>query len=327
MSRATDPDPSRQPTLSGRSGPPPAGLVPFALADGTVIAVQDTGPRDSDEVVVLVAGWTQDHTSWEDVVAQLHRTRPGARVIAFDARGHGWSDAGPRGTWTIDQLADDVAYLLQQYAPSGRVVMAGHSLGGPIAMAFAERHPDLVRDRIAGMALVATSAAGLGKDIFGLSGRITAPAMFLTPFVTRLRRLSRARTNLPSGDLIAAFIRFGFYGPGQATAHNRKRTAAQTARGHPATTAALVDEMLHHDRLHTLGRARPDADGGAGGHEGRPLPDGPLARHLRSDAERALRRVPQGRAHVALRAAGRDRAADRCPVRSRPRRGVETPAR
>lgn len=252
VSRPTDPHPRPEPTLSGRSGPPPAGLVPFALADGTVIAVRDTGPRDADEVVLLVAGWTQDHTSWEDVVAALHRARPSARVIAFDARGHGWSDAGPRGTWTIDQLADDVAHLIAHYIRSGRVVLAGHSLGGPILMAFAERHARLVRDRVAGVALVATSAAGLGRDIFGLSARITAPALLLTPLVTRVRRLSRARTNLPSGDLIAAFIRMGFYGPGQATAHNRKRTAAQTARAHPATTAALVDEMLHHDRLHTL---------------------------------------------------------------------------
>ena len=237
--------------LSGRAGRNDE-LVPFALADGTVIGIDDTGPADSPDVVVLVAGWTQDHTSWSDVVEQLHEQRPDLRVVAFDARGHGWSDAGPRGTYTIDQLADDVAELLTDYLSGRRVVLAGHSLGGPIIMAFAERHPGVMADQVVGVALVATSAANLGHDVFGLSARLTAPAMLITPFVTRIRRMSRAKVNLHHPALIAAFIRQGFYGPGAATPRNRIRTAAQTSRAHPATTAALVDEMLHHDRRHTL---------------------------------------------------------------------------
>jgi pimeloyl-ACP methyl ester carboxylesterase len=242
---------SRRPTLSGRAGRND-DLVPFALADGTVIAIQDTGPVDSRDVVLLVAGWTQDHTSWMDVVAELNRLRPDLRVVAFDARGHGWSDAGPRGSYTIDQLGDDVAELITRYVPGHRIVLAGHSLGGPVIMAFSERHPDVVRDQVIGVGLVATSAADLGRDIFGLSGTFTAPAMFVAPVITKLRGLSRAKVNLHHSDLIAGIIRQGFYGPGAATARNRKRTAAQVGRAHPATTAALVDEMLHHDRQHTL---------------------------------------------------------------------------
>ncbi|WP_375484155.1 alpha/beta fold hydrolase [uncultured Jatrophihabitans sp.] len=237
--------------LSGRAGRND-DLVPFTLADGTVIGIEDTGPAESPDVIVLVAGWTQDHTSWADVVAKVHQLRPDLRVVAFDARGHGWSDAGPRGTNTIDQLADDVAELLTGYLAGRRVVLAGHSLGGPIIMALAERHPGVLADQVVGVAMVATSAAHLGHDVFGLSARLTAPAMLITPFVTRIRRMSRARVNLRHPQLIAGFIRQGFFGPGAATPRNRMRTAAQTSRAHPVTTAALVDEMLHHDRTHTL---------------------------------------------------------------------------
>ena len=245
---------SDRPTLSGRAGRPLEHdeLTPFALADGTVLAVQDTGPSESPDVAVLVAGWTQDHTSWMDVVAELHRQRPDLRVVAFDARGHGWSDAGPRGTYTIDQLGDDVSEVITRYLSGRRIVLAGHSLGGPVIMSFAERHPEVVADQVIGVALVATSAAHLGHDVFGLSARLTAPAMLITPVVTKLRGMSRAKVNLHHPDLIAWSIRQGFYGPGAATARNRKRTAAQVARAHPATTAALVDEMLHHDRMHSL---------------------------------------------------------------------------
>jgi pimeloyl-ACP methyl ester carboxylesterase len=243
------------PQLSGRSGRDPS-LVPYALADGTVVAISDTGPVGAAQVVVLVHGWTMDHTTWDDVVPELHREHADLRVIAYDSRGHGWSDAGPKGTSTIDQFADDLAEVITGYlGEDGRrnIVIAGHSLGGPVLMSFAERHPTLLKERVAGLAMVATSAAGLGQDIFGLSGRLTAPALLLQPVITWPLALSRARINLHHPQLLAPFLRHGFFGVGGATKRNRQRMAAQVGRSHPATTAALVGEMAHHDRLHSLG--------------------------------------------------------------------------
>lgn len=238
-------------TLSGRAGASPS-VVPFAVPDGTVLAVRDTGPDSARATAVLVHGWTQDHTSWDDVTDELTTARPRIRVVAYDGRGHGWSDAGPRGTSTIEQIADDLADVITGLVPHGRVVLAGHSLGGPVIMAFAERHRRLLHERVVGVALVATSAAGLGKDIFGLSGRVTAPLMVASPMITRMRARSKGSVNFRYPALLAQALRLGLYGPGAATKHNRLRTAAQVARSHPATTAELVHEMARHDRIPVL---------------------------------------------------------------------------
>lgn len=238
-------------TLSGRAGDNPS-LVPFAVSDGTVLAVRDTGPASARVSAVLVHGWTQDHTSWDDVTDVLATARPRIRVVAYDGRGHGWSDAGPRGTSTIEQIADDLADVLAGLVPHGRVVLAGHSLGGPVIMALAERHRRLLHERVVGVALVATSAAGLGRDIFGLSGRVTAPLIVASPVITRVRARSKGSVNSRHPALLAQALRLGLYGPGAATKHNRLRTAAQVSRSHPATTAELVHEMARHDRIPTL---------------------------------------------------------------------------
>jgi pimeloyl-ACP methyl ester carboxylesterase len=174
------------------------------------------------------------------------------RVVAYDGRGHGWSDAGPPGTATIDTFADDLAEVIEGLVPTGRVVLAGHSLGGPVLMAFAERHRDLLRERVDGVAMVATSAAGLGKDIFGLSKRFTAVMLLVRPLVTGLQGRSGRSVNFHFPGLLAQVLRLGLYGPGAATKHNRRRTAAQVARSHPATTGQLVDEMVAHDRVARL---------------------------------------------------------------------------
>ena len=42
--------------------------------------------------------------------------------------------------------------------PTGDVVLVGHSMGGMAIMAFAERHPETFADRVAGVALIATTA-------------------------------------------------------------------------------------------------------------------------------------------------------------------------
>jgi pimeloyl-ACP methyl ester carboxylesterase len=56
----------------------------------------------------------------------------------------------------MDSFADDVAALLADL-DTGPVVLAGHSMGGYVALAFARRHPELLR----GLVLVATRS---GRD-------------------------------------------------------------------------------------------------------------------------------------------------------------------
>ena len=62
------------------------------------------------------------------------------RVIMPDLRGHGGSSA-PEGTYTMDLMADDMAELLAALHIE-KVVMFGHSLGGYVTAAFAEKYPE-----------------------------------------------------------------------------------------------------------------------------------------------------------------------------------------
>lgn len=61
------------------------------------------------------------------------------RVLRFDTRGHGKSDA-PFGPYTLEQLADDVHGLLEAFAIE-RVHFVGLSMGGMIAQGFALKYP------------------------------------------------------------------------------------------------------------------------------------------------------------------------------------------
>ena len=75
-------------------------------------------------------------------------------MLAFDNRGTGLS-AKPEGMYTVEQLADDAASVLDARGlPSADVY--GHSLGGFIALTLAVRRPDLVRSLV----LVGTGPGG-----------------------------------------------------------------------------------------------------------------------------------------------------------------------
>ncbi len=89
-----------------------------------------------DVTAVLLHGWTMDLTTWDRVASAL----PG-RVVRYDVRGHGKS--AEAGAPTLSELAEDLAQVLDEYVPTGRIVLAGHSLGGMTIMALAELRPEL----------------------------------------------------------------------------------------------------------------------------------------------------------------------------------------
>ena len=73
---------------------------------------------------------------WNGVVEKL---APLAEILVYDCRGHGASDQRA-GDYTTAQFADDLASLLD-HVGWARAVIAGCSMGGCIAQAFAARYP------------------------------------------------------------------------------------------------------------------------------------------------------------------------------------------
>ncbi len=84
--------------------------------------------------ILFLHGTGCDAADWENVTEKLPDQQ---HFIALDFRGHGRSST-PIEPFTIECLADDVLYLI--YAMElQNVVLAGHSLGGMVAMAVAKR--------------------------------------------------------------------------------------------------------------------------------------------------------------------------------------------
>ncbi|EWS99659.1 peptidase S33 [Intrasporangium oryzae NRRL B-24470] len=114
---------------------------------------------ESLPTVVLTHGYCLSLKCW---VYQRRALRDaGYRVISWDQRGHGRSGRGEPSSYVIDRLGTDLAAVVNAHAPEGDLVLVGHSMGGMTVMAFGEQHPDLVRERVIGVAFVGTSPGGL----------------------------------------------------------------------------------------------------------------------------------------------------------------------
>ncbi|WP_313706707.1 3-oxoadipate enol-lactonase [Massilia sp.] len=90
--------------------------------------------------VVLSHALGCDLTMWDALANALAID---CRVIAYDHRGHGSSDA-PDAPYSMADLADDAARLLREL-DTGPVVWVGLSMGGMVGQELALRHPSLVR--------------------------------------------------------------------------------------------------------------------------------------------------------------------------------------
>ena len=134
------------------------------LSDGVRLFVEMSGPADAPVTVVLLHGWCLDRRTWHHQIEALR----GARVIAYDARGHGRSGSTRLRSATLTQLGKDLAEVLRQVAPSGPVVLAGHSMGGMTIMEYADTYAKEFTQRIAGLVFVSTTAEGHTHTSYGL---------------------------------------------------------------------------------------------------------------------------------------------------------------
>ena len=109
----------------------------FIMAGSTALHVCDS--QAGDKCVVLLHGYLESLLVWEDFVPYLYKE---VRVVTLDLPGHGISVV-TGAVHTMDFLADTVADALKALG-IGRCTLVGHSMGGYVALAFCERHPEML---------------------------------------------------------------------------------------------------------------------------------------------------------------------------------------
>lgn len=139
--------------------------------DGAELAARVAGSPDGP-LVVLAHGWSQDRRIWGAVGKRL--VARGHRVVLYDQRGHGASTIGDEGL-TMAALGADVADVLAA-VDARDAVLAGHSMGGMAAQAFALEHPDVLRQRVAALAIVSSACDGMSK-VNRVTGAFTGHAV------------------------------------------------------------------------------------------------------------------------------------------------------
>jgi pimeloyl-ACP methyl ester carboxylesterase len=106
-------------------------------ADGVHIQYRLYG--QGEPAIVLVHGWSCDSNYWS---AQLEELRKKYTVLTVDLAGHGGSDRN-RAEWSMGRFGDDVAAAVNKIA-NPKVIIVGHSMGGPVAIEAAKRLPGRV---------------------------------------------------------------------------------------------------------------------------------------------------------------------------------------
>jgi pimeloyl-ACP methyl ester carboxylesterase len=106
---------------------------------GLLTHVQEWGEPSSPKLFIL-HGWMDCGATFKYMMPHLSDH---FHVIAPDLRGFGETEKSPEGYWFPEYFAD-LEVLLSHYAPTGRVNLAGHSMGGNIVLMYAGIQPDRV---------------------------------------------------------------------------------------------------------------------------------------------------------------------------------------
>ena len=244
-----DPPPLTLPSLSD---PPPPGSRTVTTDDGVPLHVEVDGVDGAQVTVVFSHGFTARLAEWE---LQRRALRNRARLVFWDQRGHGRSGWTPLTKATIDRTGRDLGQVLDATAPSGPVVLAGHSMGGMSIMALARQRPDLFGSRVVGVFLLATSAGGLvGTGILGLAvkvvrrlGLLSLYLRFLQLIAPLLERFRRRGTAL--GRRVTRRLLFG---ENDAHPHDVRLVQGLLEETPVPVTMAFYATFLDHDETAAL---------------------------------------------------------------------------
>ena len=251
-----------------RHAPDPTADEPFGrlrpdrtrtvtTTDGVPLAVEEVGPATAPLTVVFVHGYALAMGSWHFQRLGLPDMRnPRIRMVFYDQRSHGRSGLGPPEGATIDQLGSDLYAVLTAVAPTGPVVLIGHSMGGMTVMALADAHPELFGSRVVGVALLSTSTGKLSEVTLGLPAalaRLRSPVLPLLLRGMRSRAALVERSRRIGSDLAWLVIRRYGFGTKDVSPALVEYAGQLIAATRVEVIADYYGALHSHDKLSALG--------------------------------------------------------------------------
>jgi pimeloyl-ACP methyl ester carboxylesterase len=250
----------------------PAGIREHqvSVSDGGSIYVVEHGPAQETSssasaparAMLLLHGISLSSAVWHYQLRDL--AAAGHRVAALDFRGHGRSVAGTDGL-TIDRLAADVEEVISAVGIE-QAVVAGHSMGGMVALRVLARQPGWAAGRgpVGALVLIATSASPVRRRGQPRTrGLVVGARPLLVRSAALVARLPGP--TLPAHDLAFLLARIAFgegASPGQVSF-----TGELTSEVPARVSAQLLMEILRFDEEDALGSRRLPATVIVGDHD------------------------------------------------------------
>lgn len=222
--------------------------------DGTDLHVEVDEPEFpiDDLTIVFSHGFALNLDSWH---YQRRDLRSLARMVFWDQRSHGRSGRADARTHNVDQLGWDLLRILERFAPSGPVVLVGHSMGGMTIMSLAGHRPDLFGTRVRGVGLISTSAGRMREVSLGLPA--PAASMFHQHAGNLSSKMSERKELIERGrsrtsDL--TFLLTKIYSFGGKASPSQTRFVADMVGATPIDVIAeFIPLIEEHDKYSTLG--------------------------------------------------------------------------
>jgi pimeloyl-ACP methyl ester carboxylesterase len=117
----------------------------FIEVGGLLLHYHDSGPRDAKQTVLLIHGWDCWWMWWHHVIKALNAQ--GIRTVAYDMKGHGWSENDPSNHYHIDHFSRDLDELIRKLELKD-LHIAAFSFGPFVAIDYVTKFQNSVKSMV-----------------------------------------------------------------------------------------------------------------------------------------------------------------------------------